>query len=398
MITKIIRIGAKLLFKCFPLKKRILMLSYEGTKQADSPMQIYKYIKNMYPEIEIVWLLNKTIDGIISVKYDSLKALFYRATSKVILDNMFCNNNTYVNSKKDIKKEKFRTWINRKRGQKYVTTWHGTPLKKMYRDQIGSTVSDCFFNKPMYLIMGNTYTADILNHILFDKAEVKLFGSPRNDILVNANENLESQIKKTLKLPQDKKIILYAPTFRSNSDISQKHIKDSGIHQINLIDFEKLFNVLTEKFGGNWVFICRFHYLVESIVDWENLERKYPNQLINGNLHDDIADYLLCSDVLITDYSSCMFDYAILNRPVFLFCHDLEHYQNEERGFYIDIRQLPFQLAQDFDELLNNIKNFDYEAYCHKLGLMKQHMGYCEEGNATEKAGEFIYSLLKNDD
>ena len=131
-------------------------------------------------------------------------------------------------------------------------------------------------------------------------------------------------------------------------------------------------------------------------VDWERLEAKYSGQFINGNLHADIAEYLLCSDILITDYSSCMFDYALLDRPVFLFCHDLEHYKNEERGFYMDINSLPFPVSESFDELCNHIKDFDKNVYLEKLEKMKQEMGFCEIGNATAKAGDFIYRLLKD--
>ena len=390
-------LGVNLVFKIFPLKRRILISSYEGMKQVDSPFQIYMYIKNKYPEIPVVWYGNKQKDGKPCIKYNSVKGLFYRATSKIIVDNVFCDSVFNIDNKHGIKREMLLSFSRRKRGQKYVTTWHGTPLKRMGRDQVGNTITDCIVNKPMYFIMGNTYTADIMNHMVFNKAEVKLFGSPRNDILVNVNKAKMIEIKKNLKLPQDKKIVLYAPTFRSNLNMREKYIENSGICQMNMINFDRLFYILAEKFGREWVFICRFHYHVENMVDWENLENKYPGRFINGNLHEDIAEYLLCSDVLITDYSSCMFDYAILNRPVFLFCHDLGHYQNEERGFYTDINELPFPLAENFNELCDNIENFDNEIYCEKLEKMKKKMGYCEEGDATEKAGDFIYRLLKDD-
>lgn len=396
-IKTLIRAGVQFIFKLFPLKNRILITTYCGMQKSDSPVQIYKYMKKEYPKADIIFLWNKRKTRPIYCKLFIIKYRFYRATSKVIVDNMFAGNIASVDKNHSRKGAKIRGFLNGKPGQKYVSTWHGTPLKRMERDKVGSSITDCIINKPMYLILGNIYTADILNHILFDKAEVKLFGSPRNDILVNRNNKNIIRIKKKLELPLDKKIVLYAPTFRSNSEQSENYIEPSGIEQINLIDFSRLFHVLTEKFGGEWILICRFHYLVADMVDWNQLEEKYPNRFINGNQHEEIADYLLCSDVLITDYSSCMFDYAILNRPVFLLCHDLEHYGNEERGFYIDIDKLPFPLAEDFNGLYDNIKNFDNQIYCKKLEEMKKQMGYCEEGNATERAGDFIYRLLEDD-
>lgn len=396
-IKFLIRAGVQLVFKLLPLKNRILITTYCGKQKSDSPIQIYKYLKKEYPETDLVFLWNKRKTRPIYSKLFMIKYFFYRTTSKVIVDNMFAGNIASVDKNHSRKVVRIMEFINGKSGQKYVSTWHGTPIKRIERDKVGSTITDCIINKPMYLILGNTYTADILSHICFNKAEVKLFGSPRNDILVNRNDKSIIKNKKKRELPLDKKIVLYAPTFRSNSEQSENYVGASGIEQMNLIDFDRLFHVLTERFGGEWVFICRFHFQVADMVDWNRLQEKYPNRFINGNQHEEIADYLLCSDVLITDYSSCMFDYAILNRPVFLFCHDLEHYRNEERGFYMDIDKLPFPLAQDSSGLYDNIKNFNNQIYCKKLEEMKKQMGYYEEGNATERAGDFIYGLLEDD-
>lgn len=398
IFTVVVRIGAKLLFKIFPLKQRVLISSYKGTKQADSPLQIFTYLKEKYPQIDIIWLGKKQgCDDIPYLKYESIRGMFYRATSKVIVDNIFCDSVFYIDSKNSKRNGRIFSFLYRKRGQKYVTTWHGTPLKRMGRDQVGNTIINSIVNKPMYLVMGNVYTADILNHMVFNQAEIKLFGSPRNDILVNINKKIIVESKKKLSLPIDKKIILYAPTFRSNYNMCKNDIENSGIYQMHLMDFDRLFNTLKVKFGGEWLFICRFHYKVENMVNWKHLEDTYPKRFINGNLHEDIVDYLLCSDVLITDYSSCIFDYIILNRPVFLFCHDLKHYQNEERGLYININELPFPIANDFNKLCDSIKEFDNDKYCKEVEKLKLQMGYCEEGNATEKAGDFIYSLLEGD-
>lgn len=396
-INAILRMGIRLVFKIFPIKNRILITTYCGMQKADSPIQIYKYMKSTYPDIDIVFLWNRNKKNPVFSKFYTLKFLFYKATSKIIVDNMFADNVVSVNKNRSQKEAGILGFLNGRPGQKYVTTWHGTPLKRIERDKVGSTTTDCIINKPMYLILGNTFTANILNHVFFDKAQVKLFGSPRNDILINRSEKDIKKCKKKLRLPLDKKIVLYAPTFRSNADQSKNYIEPSGIEQMGLICFDKLFHILKEKFGGEWVLVCRFHYLVADRVNWEQLEADYPAQFVNGNQHEDIAEYLLCSDILITDYSSCMFDYAILNRPIFLFCHDLEYYSSKERGFYINVEALPFLVAEDFGELCNNIASFNRDLYCEKLEELKSQMGYCEKGDAAKKAGDFIYRLLKDD-
>ncbi len=395
-IKTVIRTGIMFLFKLFPLKKRVFFSSFGGRQKSDSPLQIYRYMKKKYPETEVIfhWKRRKG-DPIYFICY-KIKFLFLQATSKVVVDNLSAGNMFPVNKRYSRRTAEVCSRLSGRRNQKYVTTWHGSPLKRIERDMKGSTISDCIIRQPMYAILGNTYTADILRHICFGKTQVELLGSARNDLLVNRTKKSIIAHKKKLGLPQNKMVALYAPTFRSNTDMTEKYVKPSGIEQISLIQFDKLFRVLAEKFNGEWVFVCRFHHMSVDKVDWERLEAEYSEQFINGNRHADIAEYLLCSDILITDYSSCMFDYAILNRPIFLLCHDLEHYKNEERGFYMDINSLPFPVAESFDELCNHIRNFDSDVYLEKLAQMKQKMGFCENGDATAKAGDFIYKLLED--
>lgn len=119
---------------------------------------------------------------------------------------MFADSNTYVDNKRSIRQAKILSFVKGRMRQKYVSTWHGTPLKKIERDIVGSTITDCIINKPLYLVLGNTYTAEILNHVLFDKAEIKLFGSPRNDILINSNETSIIEYKKNIDLPLNKRL------------------------------------------------------------------------------------------------------------------------------------------------------------------------------------------------
>lgn len=395
-IKPILRTGIMFLFKMFPLKNRVFFSSFGGKQKSDSPLQIYRYMKRKYPEAEVIFHWKQRNGDPVYFIYYKMKFLFLQATSKVVVDNLSAGNMFPINERYSRKLAEVCSYLSGRRNQKYVTTWHGSPLKRIERDTKGSTISDCIIRQPMYAILGNTYTADILRHVCFDKTQVELLGSARNDLLVNRTEKSIIAYKKKLKLPQNKMVALYAPTFRSNIDMTEKYVESSGIEQMGLIQFDRLFRVLTEKFGGEWVFVCRFHHMSADKVDWERLETKYAGQFINGNRHADIAEYLLCSDILITDYSSCMFDYALLDRPVFLFCHDLEHYRNEERGFYMDISSLPFPVAENFDELCSHIRDFDSDVYLEKLEKMKQAMGYCENGDAAAKAGDFIYRLLKD--
>ena len=197
-----------------------------------------------------------------------------------------------------------------------------------------------------------------------------------------------------LGIPCKKSVILYAPTFRSDGyDTEDTNIERSGLSQLNEIDFDELFKVLNKKFGKNdWLFIGRFHYLVEKEVDWSKLEEKYPGKVVNGNKNDDMSDYLAITDVLITDCSSCMFDFALTKRPIFLFFPDMEYYKGKERGFYFDMEELPFPYATTFSELVRKIDMFDYSNYEKSIDNMNSMLAAFDDGRASERVVNYIVS------
>lgn len=239
------------------------------------------------------------------------------------------------------------------------------------------------------MLLGNHFTSEIMKHLTFKKIPVETLGTPRNDILFLSNNEI---VKDRLQLPKEKKILLFAPTFRNDGkDVEGKNLNRSGIDQIKMIDFERLFRFLHEKFGGEWVLVCRFHYHVAEMVDWEELNNKYSGRIINGNLHDDMSEYLVCADVLLTDASSCMFDFIITNKPCLLFFPDIDNYANKERGFYIPIEKLPFPLATNFDDLITAIKKINNDEYVKGIDKIRSEFGYMEDGESSQRILEWIF-------
>ena len=378
------------------VEKGLWVFSSFGGHYSDNPKYISQKLYELCPDTKIVWLVKKEYlsslpEYVIGVDINSDEAVNYRAKAQIVVDNVYGERafSRMSNSLGDRVKACAFRFLNGKKTQKTYTTWHGTPLKRMGRDQIGNTVYD--FSCPhTTMMLGNRFTLDIMQHLTFNKLKMELLGTPRNDILF-ADEDKARETRERLGLPSDRKLLLYAPTFRNDGkDTEGKNLQRSGLDQLNEIDFDRLFKTLNEKFGGEWAFVCRFHYHVAKMVDWEGLNAKYEGRFINGNLHDDMSEYMLCADILMTDASSCMFDYSVSYKPCFLYFPDLDNYKNKERGFYIEVEELPYPVAVSFDELESNIKNFDADRYRAKTDEMLERFGYVDDANSSERIVRFI--------
>lgn len=387
----------KLFEKMIPIhEKRIVYMSYNG-KYTDSPKYLYNFFKNKR-DYENIWLVNNDLvlklreNGIKAYDINSFKGHYYYGSANIIIDNVYGRKESFLKSTKNIDKIifKIKTWINYKTNQKVYTFWHGTPIKKMGRDEVNSDIVD--FNCPnTTMILGDKYTLDIMQHMTFNKIKMHLSGSPRIENLMQYNKN---EIKNKLGIEEKQKVILYAPSFRSDGDAS-RNIYRSGINQLNEIDFDKLFTCLNQKFNGNWVFICRFHYHVASLVDWDEIKRKYGNRIINGNELEDINEYLSIADLLVSDVSSCMFEYAYMKKPIFSYFPDYEYYKSAERGMYVDIKELPFSLSENFDELIESITNYNDDGFVKRVNEMQEKLGCVDFKNATEEAYKYIINDRK---
>lgn len=383
-------------YKILPIKKNLwVFTSFEG-QYSDSPKYISERLYEVNPSIDIVWLvdrekINQLPQYVKGVDISGAEAKLIRCRASVIVDNIYGGNGFYLREGSRVEKIKLKI-VERlvaKKGQHIYTTWHGTPLKRMGRDQIGNKVFD-FVCPNTTMLLGNSFTLDIMRHLTYNKIQMELIGSPRNDILFKGqDERVKCKIK--LGLPNEKKIFLYAPTFRNDGvDVQGKNVLRSGINQLKEIDLDELFRILNVRFGGDWLLVLRFHYHVTNMVDWEELNEKYDGRIINGNVNDDMAEYLMCTDVLLTDASSCMFDFAITKRPCFIYFPDLDNYQNKERGFYLDINSLPFSIATTFDELATNMMMFDEKKYIFGIESMLQELGYNDDEKASERIVDYI--------
>lgn len=354
-----------------PIKKgKILFIGYYGSQYGCSPKYLSEYIVKAHPEWDVVWAFTEPqkhdVKGVRKVRYLSFRYFYELYTSRVLVTNYRMTD--------DYRKRK---------GQYYVMTWHSSLRLKKIEGDVEENLPEHYVRmakndskKIDLLLSGCQFSDGIFRRAFWYDGTILPSGTPRCDIFYSPDtEERRNKVKSALGLSTDDNVLLYAPTFR----------KGDKLNCYNL-DFERLAHVLGQKKGGNWKVLLRLHPHLQA----------YSKELLKGQnvldvtRYDDIQELLLVSDMLITDYSSLMFDFAETRRPCCLYAPDLEDYQKEDRGLYFDINRLPFPLCVTQEDLENQIQSFDEKKYRESIGSFLKEVGSYEDGKASERVTRYI--------
>lgn len=357
---------------------RIVFDNFMGKGFGCNPKYIAKEIMEQKLPYEIIWLVkDKTNDnlpkGIKTVNYYSKQAFDYITTSKFIVSN--CRLNYFINNgfvKRD--------------NQYYIQTWHGgLAFKKIEKDIEHNKCYNNYLKAAKldskyinYLISPSKFDTEILKNCFYYDGEIIEVGYPRNDIFFYDNKEknkIKNKVYKALNIFENKKIILYAPTFRDNSSLE--------VYRFNA---NSLLEILNRKYGSDFVLVVRLHPNIRD--KFHEFSVTFQNS-VDASLYDDIQELLLVTDVLITDYSSCVWDFCLKMKPAFIFAKDVKEYE-QERGFYLPIDNMPFPVARTEDELFDNIINFDEEKYNRELTTFIKQRGCFDSGIASKEIVEII--------
>ena len=361
--------------KCTALIRNTVFFDSFLGQYNDNPKYVSECLHRQAPEIKIVWCIGdkcteKLPDYIKTVQYGSRDYYYYAMNAAVAVDNHM-GLRTF-----GFKKNYHRivSSILHKKGQLCISTWHGTPLKKIGKDQLNRQVGT-YYTATNYCVAGCTYTAQYVGEAFFMKEKMRLYGTPRNDLLLGKHNT--DKLKRKLNLPLDRGIVIFAPTFRSSTELS-------GIKQIKDINVKGLLDALENKFGMPFSFVFRVHHSILKVLEGDDFLRN-KDYLINGNFGDDMAEYLACADVLITDYSSSLYDFLLTEKPCFIYAPDLDNYKTIDRGMYVDIYDLPLSISIDSADLINSIMTFQKETYKKDVRRYLAELGNIEDGHASER-------------
>ena len=382
VIEKLIKISffpiGKYLCRVDPDK--IVFLTFSGRYECNPKWICEKMIQKKIP-VKYIWGITRDLkietgdfpEQIQTVKRNTVKFLWHLSTARIIIDN-----NIGVAS----------LGYRIKKSQCLIETWHGSLGIKRFdadvnKDQKWIRRAAREGEMTRYIISNSSFESEIYKNSFWNPAEIWKFGHARNDILLNGDmaycENMNKQICAKFNIPLGRKLCMYAPTFRDDKDLSPYSI-----------NFARLKDALSDKFGGEWVILVRFHLRVKELLS----DNEFPQDVYNVSEYYDIQELLCIIDVGITDYSSWICEYMLTRKPGFLFATDMEQYEVKDREFLLPLTELPFPLSANEDELITNISLFDEKEYVSRCNNFLKEKGSVDDGNAAERIVDAIQKII----
>lgn len=433
----------RMITRVTPVKEnRIIFLTFRGEYDCNAKY-IAEELRRQNSAADIIWAtqwneeaqLTEIPADFTQVPKQSLDFYRYLASSKIIVDNGISTVSVGYRKKKD---------------QILIETWHGSIgikrfSKETNKDQAWCKKAAREGSMTDYCISNSTFEDMVYRSSFWETTEILQLGHARNDILCWRDpqrlepirrkvfdyfrlDNVISQLKQQRhreltcwyqeqcgQIPvtaehlgkpnpfanvdlanpeavnafmekeyakcENVRICLYAPTFRDDGDMRPYEI-----------DYEQLRQALHTRFGGggDWIIMTRFHFWLHE----KQKEYAYPAGVINASNYPDIQELLACTDVGITDYSSWICDYMLTRRPGFLFATDMEKYQKDDREFFYPLDSMPFPLARNNAQLIQNILNFDGEIFPAKCDAFLRDKGCMDDGHASQRIADFIETIL----
>lgn len=357
-------------------RRKVLFSSYYGRGYSDSPKAIAEALLASGEDVTLCWLVKSEAEaatlpeGIIPVDQNNpLKRILAYSTSHIWVDNC-------------------RKYVPQKRkGQIYMQTWHGFALKMIEADAVQALDSEYIQGSKNdssmtdVIVSGSGFMSGLYRNSFWYNGAVEELGTPRNDIFFGEKcAELSCKIRNVLGLPQGRRIALYAPTFRADHNLD-----------CYALDAEKLLRSCEQRFGGTWTVLIRLHPNIASKS--AGLFAYNAERIVDATGYPDMQELLAGADLLITDYSSSMFDYALTGKPCVQFALDVEEY-TRERNFYFPLTELPFPMARSNDELEHLILSYQPEEWTGRWEQFKQENGFREDGNASSRCARWILDHL----
>lgn len=361
--------------RILPVKKnRILFTGLTGGHAYDyscNPKYLYEYMREFFPgKFEYVWAVSDKKkyaflqeSGVKLVKHFSFSSFPMLLTAGVIITN-----------------GSYAPWFPFRKQQCVINTWHGGGAYKKVENErpdadwaTRKRAEFCAANIDLFLASCKEQEQHMIRTTYRYEGEVLRAGTPRNDRIVRGEiRDMADRVRRIYGIPEDGHIVLYAPTYRQTTVPV-------------IMDSDYLLDKLNKAGKGRWYFMCRYHRYQDDSMDI----RVTGNHIIDVMDYPDMQELLGAADMLITDYSSCVWDYAFLKRPCFLFVPDKDEY-TANTGFYVEPERWPFAQAKSMEELENNIRNYNREEANERIDRHLEELGSYEKGECCKSVADWI--------
>ncbi len=347
-------------FRSSKLSDSILFESFQGKVIGDNPYAIFQEVLLRNPSFELLFTTGsktKAPEGAKGVRHGSIAWLKALASSKVLVNNT-----------------NFPGYFRKRPGQVYIQTWHGTPLKRLGRDIVDIVPTGSYLRMMDreasywdFLVSPSAYCSEIFPSTFGYKGTILETGYPRNDILIN-QASKRDLIRRSLGIADGQKVVLYAPTWRDSQRTATGNWKPV--------------NFLPGSLGDNATVLFRGH---------TNTHSAHTAQIARGTIdvtnYKNVAELYLAADVLVTDYSSSMFDFSVTGKPIIFLAPDFDDYV-AKRGFYFDFEQLaPGPILTDSSFLRKALESIDSQKseYGQRYLAWQMKFNKLEDGLASKR-------------
>lgn len=356
-----------------PIKtNKIVFVNFNGRGYGCNPKYIAEELHRRNTTYDMVWLVldknEKLPSWIRPVEILSWRASYELITAKIWVSN--------VRNSRGVRK---------RRQQFYVQTWHSSLAFKKIEGQISnlpaSKIAESSYDGSITDLMfaNNEVRYNQYRNYFWYEGEILRCGVPRNSILFADNPNVTMQIKEEYGIDQHTDIILYAPTFRKKAPID-----------VYKWDYEKVISAYEEKHGRRAVMLLRLHPNVAE----SSKELSYNEKVINASMYPDMQELLAASNLLITDYSGCAFDFSFAYKQVVILAKDLEEYLANERELIFNFSELPYPICRDEDAVAEEIYKYNFDEYKIRYNQFFKRIHMVEDGKGAKTIADIIDDVI----
>lgn len=361
------------LFIHFPLdRKKIVFSNFNGGGFGDNPSFIAREFLRRKAGWKLYWTAADDYDlpeGIRPVHPNTIAFAWHMATA-----------GTWVDDTRKL------YYFKKRPEQFYIQTWHGgLGLKKVEKD-CESALSPEYVayakidSQNMDLLLACCrWESESYREAFWYDGPILEKGIPKNDIYFEDPAPYIQKVLTHFGLPEGTKLALYAPTYRDS--------RKTDMYNLN---YEQLLAALEKRFGGNWAVLVRMH----PNVSYRDYPLTYTDRILNASPYENMQELLVASDVIISDYSGCAFDFPMIGKPGFLYAEDYEE-MKRTKDYYFDLKDLPFTLALTNEELMEQIETFDEEDYRRKCKDFCHMLGFYDDGHASEAVADIIMEKMQ---